>query len=89
MKDPYLEVTYRHGRPIAAYFYLPRTTKGKSTRTSRAEPGIIIDYGEDGKAIGIEITAPTKVTVNDLNRVLVSLGATALTADDVAPLKAA
>ncbi len=50
---------------------------------------MIIDYGEDGKAIGIEITAPTKVTVNDLNRVLASLGATALTADDVAPLKAA
>ena len=24
MKEPYLEVTFRHGRPIAAYYYLPR-----------------------------------------------------------------
>lgn len=24
MKDAYLEVTYRHGQPLAAYFYLPR-----------------------------------------------------------------
>ena len=24
MKEPYLEVTFRHGRPIAAYYYVPR-----------------------------------------------------------------
>jgi hypothetical protein len=23
MKEPYLEVTFRHGRPLAAYYYLP------------------------------------------------------------------
>lgn len=50
---------------------------------------MIIDYAEDGRPIGIEITAPMKVTVTDLNRVLASLGAPELTADDVAPLKAA
>jgi uncharacterized protein YuzE len=89
MKQPYLEVSYRHGRPMAAYLYLPRTTKDKSHTTSTADPGMIIDYAEDGRAIGIEITAPSKVTVNDLNKVLTSLGASALTANDVAPLKAA
>ena len=89
MKEPYLEVTFRHGRPMAAYLYLPRATKDKSHRTLRADPGMIVDYTEDGKPIGIEITAPSKVTVNDLNRVLASLGAPVLTSDDVAPLKAA
>jgi uncharacterized protein YuzE len=89
MKKPYLEVTYRHGRPIAAYYYLPRAREDKSHRTSKADPGMIIDYTEDGKPIGIEITAPSKVTVNDLNRVLTSLGASVLTSDDIAPLKAA
>lgn len=89
MKNRYLEVTYNHGRPIAAYFYLPRTAGDKSHRTTTAEPGMIIDYTEAGKPIGIEITAPAKVTVNDLNRVLASLGIAALTAEDVAPLKAA
>lgn len=89
MRELYLEVTYRHGRPMAAYLYLPRATKDKSHRTSTADPGMIIDYTEGGKAIGIEITAPSKVSVNDLNRVLASLGAPELTSDDVAPLKAA
>jgi len=89
MKESYLEVTYRHGKPISAYLYLPRNTKDKSHRTSKADLGMIVDYTEDGKPIGIEITAPSKVTVSDLNRVLSSLGVPALTSDDVAPLKAA
>ena len=89
MKEPYLEVTYRHGYPMAAYLYLPRETKDKSHRTSKADPGMIIDYTEDGKPIGIEITAPSKVTIDDLNRVLSNLGVPALTSEDVAPLKAA
>jgi uncharacterized protein YuzE len=89
MKKSYLEITYRRGRPIAAYLYLPRAPGDKSHRTSKADPGMIIDYTGDGKPIGIEITAPSKITANDLNRVLSGLGAAALTAEDVAPLKAA
>ncbi|MFM8332927.1 MAG: DUF2283 domain-containing protein [Candidatus Methylumidiphilus sp.] len=89
MKAPYLEVTYCHGHPIAAYLYLPRATPDKSHRTSRAEPGMIIDYTADGKPIGIEITAPLQLSVNDLNRALNSLGASLLTSDDVAPLRVA
>jgi len=58
MKDRYLEVTFRHGRPIAAYYYLPRGTDQKSVRTRRVEPGLIIDFAANGQAIGIEITAP-------------------------------
>jgi len=89
MKEPYLEVTYRHGHPMVAYLYLPRATLDKSYRTSKADPGMIIDYTENGKPIGIEITAPSKVTINDLNKVLYSIGVAELTSDDIAPLKAA
>lgn len=65
MKEPYLEVTFRHGRPIAAYLYLPREIGEKSYRTSKAEPGMVVDFGQSGNPIGIEITAPTKITVAD------------------------
>ena len=89
MKNPYLEVTYRNGRPIAAYLYLPRKPGDTSVRTAQAEPGIIVDFGPDGRAIGIEMTAPTKIAAADLNRVLKSLDAPCVTSEDLAPLKAA
>ncbi|MDM8523174.1 DUF2283 domain-containing protein [Desulfococcaceae bacterium HSG8] len=89
MKEPYLEVTFRHGLPIAAYLYFNRKPGDKSYRTSKAEPGMLIDYEQNGRAIGIEITAPTRVTVSDLNRILLEIGASTITGDDLAPLKAA
>ena len=89
MKELYLEVTFRHGRPIAAYLYLPRGTGEKSARTSIVEPGLIIDFGLSGNPIGIEITAPTKVTVTDLNTVLSKLGLSPLKDSELAPLRAA
>ncbi|ESQ12401.1 MAG: hypothetical protein N838_34660 [Thiohalocapsa sp. PB-PSB1] len=50
---------------------------------------MIIDYEKNGRAIGIEIAAPTIVTVSDLNRVLTEIGAHPISQDDLAPLKAA
>jgi uncharacterized protein YuzE len=89
MKDAYLEVTYRHGKALAAYFYLPSKPRAKSARTKRVEPGLIIDLTADGKPLGIEITAPSQVTLAILNRVLRDLGCAPLRRADVAPLRAA
>jgi hypothetical protein len=72
MKEPYLEVTFRHGRPIAAYSYLPRRSDQRSVRTRRVDPGLVIDFTADGQPIGIEITAPRKVSLAGLNLVLLS-----------------
>jgi len=33
MKHSYLEVTYRNGRPLGAYYYLPRHEGDASVRT--------------------------------------------------------
>lgn len=85
----YLEVTFRHGRALAAYLYLPRRARDRSARTRRVEPGLVIDMAADGRPIGIEITAPTRVTVTALNRVLRGLGAAPVTRADLAPLRAA
>ena len=74
MKEPYLEVTFRQGQPIAAYLYLPRRLGEKSYRTSKADPGLVIDFNRSGKPIGIEITAPAEVTTVALNKVLHNLG---------------
>ncbi len=89
MRERYLEVTFRHGRPIAAYYYLPREPNQKSARTRRVEPGLIIDFTAEGQAIGIEITAPAKVTLSALNAVLTELGHAPATEADLAPVLAA
>lgn len=89
MKDRYLEVTFRHGRPMAAYYYLPRSTDHKSVRTRRVEPGLIVDFTADGQAIGIEITSPDQVSLAALNAVLLELGLAPASEADLAPVLAA
>lgn len=89
MNETYLEVTFRRGRPIAAYYYLPRKRGQKSHRTRRIEPGLVIDLSRDGQPIGIEITAPSKVSVASLNRVLTKLGLSWVTRVELSPLLAA
>jgi uncharacterized protein YuzE len=89
MSAPYLEVTYRHGRPLAAYYYLPRPERAKSVRTRRVEPGLVIDYAANGKPLGIEITAPSKLSLAALNRVLKEIGCAPVRREDFLPLRAA
>jgi hypothetical protein len=89
MKEPYLEVTFRNGRPIAGYYYLPRETGQTSARTRRVEPGLIIDFTAEGQAIGIEITTPGKISLAALNAVLKELGHAPASEADLAPVLAA
>jgi hypothetical protein len=89
MNEPYLEITFRHGRPLAAYLYLPREANEKSARTEQAAPGLLIDFAAGGRPIGLEITAPGKVSSHMINHVLTDLGLPPLSDADLAPLKAA
>lgn len=88
MKDRYLEVTFRKGEPLAAYLYLPRDPGAKSVRTEKAGRGLLVDYGEGGEAIGLEITAPGSITVDEINRVLDRLGLAPIGPEEFSPLAA-
>jgi uncharacterized protein YuzE len=89
MNTAYLEVTYRQGKAVAAYYYLPRAARQRSVRTRRVEPGLLIDYAKDGRPIGVEITAPSALSVTGFNRVLRELGVAPVKRQDIAPLIAA
>ena len=86
MKETYLEVTFRHGKAIAAYYYLPRRPGQKSYKSVPIGSGLVVDFGHRGKPIGIEITAPTKITLAALNQALSSAHQEPATPDDFAPL---
>ena len=89
MKRSYLEVTYRKGRPLAAYYYLPRQDGDKSVRTERVEGGLLVDFSHDGRAIGIEIRSPSHRELAGLNAVLARLHHEPVRPEDLAPLVAA
>lgn len=70
MKNNYLEITYRKGKLMAAYLYLPRELGEKSQRTERLTEGILVDYGKFNQPIGIEIIDPKKINFDQINKIL-------------------
>lgn len=89
MKERYLEVTFRNGKPFAAYLYLPRQNGEKSVRSEEAGHGMVIDYAPNDRPIGIELTAPNQITLDRLNAVLKRLNLPLMKNDELAPLAAA
>ncbi|HZL36061.1 MAG TPA: hypothetical protein VFC78_12165 [Tepidisphaeraceae bacterium] len=83
---PYLEITYRQGKPpFAAYLYLNRRSGDKAARTVSHE-GWLADFTQDGRAIGVEFTQVTSIDVAALNRVLADGHQSAITVEDLRPL---
>jgi uncharacterized protein YuzE len=89
MKHSYLEVTYRKGLPLAAYYYLPRPDDAKNVRTEHMDGGLLVDYSADGKPIGVEITSPAEFNFAQVNQLLERLGYKQATREDFAPLRLA
>jgi hypothetical protein len=49
----------------------------------------LVDFSSDGAPIGIELTDPAHVEVDQINEVLAAVGAQAIEVGDLAPLRAA
>lgn len=90
MTERSLQVTYRKGRPFAAYLHLSHATGEKSAKTVPTPDGLlVVDYSGSGQAVGIEITAPQAVSLERLNRLLAELGETPLAEHEYQPVQAA
>jgi uncharacterized protein YuzE len=89
MRGRYLEVTFRKGKPMAAYLYLPRRSNAHSVRTTSAGSGIFVDFDSNDVVLGVEITSPQAITLDTINRVLRDIGQSAVSAEEIAPLQAA
>ncbi|MEO6594942.1 MAG: DUF2283 domain-containing protein [Planctomycetota bacterium] len=89
MKQEYLEVAFKEGRPLAAYYHFARREGDTSVRCEEAEGGLVVDYAADGRPIGIEITAPSRLVPSQFNELLTRLGHAPLAPEELAPLTAA
>ncbi|MDY7009898.1 MAG: DUF2283 domain-containing protein [Planctomycetota bacterium] len=85
-RDIYLEITYRHGKALAGYLYLAKSSDDKVVRSQKVSPGLVVDYGADGKPIGIEITSPSTVSAQAINELLAELHQQTLDKAELAPL---
>jgi len=73
VRHRYLEVTFRNGKPLAAYLYLPRVGRVTVASTRDAGNGLKVDFDAAGTPVGVEITTPSIVSVAGLNAVLMGL----------------
>lgn len=89
MQDRYLEITFRKGKPLAGYLYLAREVGARSTRSEAAGKGLVVDFGPEGRPIGVEITAPSRVTLADVNELLQKYDLPPISVEELAPLQAA
>ena len=88
MSRPYLEITYRQGKPLAAYLYLERRSGDRVARSERHETWLI-EFTADGRAIGIEFTQVGAVDLAAVNQALAAHRQPAIHESDLAPLRAA
>ncbi len=84
-----VQVTYRKGKPLAAYIYLAGKPGQKSVRTREIGPDLLVDYAADGSPLGIEVVSPGEVTVDEINRAFDELGLGRPSPSDLRPLRAA
>lgn len=89
MSHAYLEVTFRKGRLLAAYYYLPRRPEDRCVRVERHGPGFVVDLSADGRPLGIELALPYAVDTAALNAVLAHYGLSPLDPAELAPLQKA
>ena len=90
MTERSLQVTYRKGRPFAAYLHLSHATGEKSARTVASADGLlVVDYNRAGQPVGVEITAPQAVSLERINELLSSLGQPPLADHEFRPVVAA
>lgn len=84
-----LQVTYRRGKPFAAYLYLARRPGQKSARVESVNSELLIDYAEDDTPLGIEIVSPGDITVDEIYAVFDKLGLGRPDLSELEPLRAA
>ena len=88
VKHPFLEVSYRKGKPFAGYLYLSAARPRTPCRTEEIRPGVLIDTGEDGEPLGIEFLSPGSVTLDDLRAIEAHLRGARLQREDLRPILA-
>jgi uncharacterized protein YuzE len=88
MKHPFLEVTYRRGKPVAGYLYLSEPSSGTPCQTRHVRPDVLVDIDSNGRALGVEFLAPGFVTPEDVEAIVRCLDGVPVPTEDLSPIMA-
>ena len=86
LKHPYLEITYRKGKPFAGYLYLSGARPQEPCRTEEIRPGVLVDTAQDGEVLGIEFLSPGSVTPDDVQAIARHLRGIQVPTEDLDPV---
>jgi uncharacterized protein YuzE len=84
-----LQITYRRGRPFAAYIYFDAAKHALVERSEEIAPEIVVDYDSDSNPVGVEIVSPEATGVDEILGVFDRLGITRPELTELDPLVAA
>ncbi len=84
-----IQVTYRKGRPFAAYIYLRHRPGEKAVRTEEIGDDLLVDFDHADEPLGIEVVNPGAVRVEAILSVFDSLGLGRPDPTELGPLQAA
>ena len=84
-----LQITYRRGRPFAAYIYLDQASTGRVARSEAVAPEIVVDYDDESNPLGVEIASPEGTTLDEILKVFDRLGIDRPDLSELDPLVAA
>jgi hypothetical protein len=85
MSKPYLEITFRGGKALAAYLYLDRRA-GDTVAESQPHGVVVLDFSADRRVIGVEILSPTATSMREVLGVLNSHAVKGVSAEELTPL---
>lgn len=88
MSNASLQITYRKGRPFAAYLSVG-AGRDRHVASSRERGPVVVDFDAAGNVLGFELHTITKEGVTRLKQELIALKLSELADEDLAPLLAA
>ena len=88
MKAITLQITYRQGRPFAAYIHLAGKGGRGSARSQHMGGEIVVDFDGDDRPVGLEIINPDVTPLDEIFNVFDRLGLERPDEKDLGPLVA-
>ncbi len=84
---PRVEIVFKKGRPVAAFFHLRAGANGKTGRTIAIRPQMTAHYDAAGHPIGLELALPTQAELPAINEALRELSSDPVGEADIVALR--